>query len=140
MVGSLPVLITKKALTFAEVRESDQLWLELGGAEAQSRGLKNITDADVADWAQGMQDMLDCFVVGDIVVYLDGSFWTIDSEKVEFCGYFARHKLARLPRREALTDPRVQRSVLGTKIIRSNVNCRTGARTRCIGPITPCTI
>jgi hypothetical protein len=30
--------------------------------------------------------MLNSFEVGDIVVYLDGSFWTINSEKVEFDG------------------------------------------------------
>ncbi|MBL0924280.1 MAG: hypothetical protein IBJ12_07420 [Sphingomonadaceae bacterium] len=42
--------------------------MELGLAEARSRGLENITDVDVADWAEGMRDMLDCFEIGDIVV------------------------------------------------------------------------
>jgi hypothetical protein len=103
----------KKAFTFAEVRESDQSLFELGWAEARSRGLKNITDAEVAEWAEGMKDMLDCFEVGDIVVYLDGSYWTIDSEEIEFDGYFSHHKLDRLPHQEALINPHVLRSVLG---------------------------
>lgn len=103
----------KKAFTFAEVREIDKSLMELGLDEARSRGLKNITDADVAEWVEGRQDMLDCFEVGDVVVYLDGSYWKVDSENIEFEGYFARHKLDCLPHQEAWTDPPLLRSVLG---------------------------
>lgn len=104
----------KKAFTFAEVRECDQSLSELGWAEARARDLEHITtDADVADWAERMQDMLDFFEVGDIVVYLDGSYWKIDSGKIEFDGYFARHQFDRLPHRKATFDPSLLRSVLG---------------------------
>jgi hypothetical protein len=43
--------------------------------------------------------------VGDIVVYLDGSYWTADSTEVAFDGLYASHNLERLPHAEALSDP-----------------------------------
>ena len=57
--------------------------------------------------------MLDCFEVGDIVVYLDGSYWPMNSENVEFDGYFAHHKFERLPHRDAVAEPPLLLSVLG---------------------------
>jgi hypothetical protein len=102
-----------KSFTFAEVRETDIPLVELGRREAAARGLTGISDDEVAAWAGGMADTLDLFEVGDIVVYLDGEYWTVDSTDIAFDGYFARHQLDRLPHVEALSDPAHLNRVLG---------------------------
>jgi hypothetical protein len=104
-----------KSFTFAEVRETDIPLLELGRREVARRGLTAVSEAEIEEWAEGMAEMLDCFDVGDTVVYLDGSYWTVDSTEVEFEGYFARHKLAQLPHALALDDPAMLDKVLGDK-------------------------
>jgi len=95
----------RKSFTFAEVRETDIPLLELGRREAEARGLKDITDEQVADWAEGMADTLSYFEIGDIVVYLDGLYWRIDETDIAFKGFYAAHDLKRLPHVEALNDP-----------------------------------
>jgi hypothetical protein len=102
-----------KAFVFAEVRETDIPLIELGRREAKSRGLTTITETEIAEWAEGMAETLDCFNVGDVVVYLDGSYWTINSENIDFEGYFAHHRLDRLPHADAINDPDSLEAMLG---------------------------
>jgi len=103
----------RKSFTFAEVRETDIPLLELGRREAEARGLIDVTDEQVADWAEGMAETLDYFEVGDTVVYLDGLYWRIDETNIAFKGFYAAHDLERLPHAEALDDPDHLRRVLG---------------------------
>ena len=102
-----------KSFTFAEVRETEIPLIELGRREVEARGLKWISDEQIADWAEGMAETLACFEVGDIVVYLDGNYWTVDSTDIAFDGLYASHDLARLPHAEALGDPAHLRRLLG---------------------------
>jgi hypothetical protein len=102
-----------KSFTFAEVRETDIPLLELGRREAEARGLKDVSDEDVAGWAESMAEILSHFEVGDTVVYLDGWYWKIDDTDIAFDGYFAAHDFERLPHAEALSDPDHLRRVLG---------------------------
>jgi hypothetical protein len=102
------------AFTFAEVREADISLVELARREMKSRGLP-VGEDEIAEWAQAMSELLDCFEIGDLVVYLDGSYWKADSTNIEFTGDFATHKLDRLPHFEALTDPPHLEAVLGNK-------------------------
>src|SRR5262249_34930746 len=89
--------------------------IELGRREAKTRGLTEVTEDEIAEWAAGMAETLDCFDIDDIVVYLDGSYWTVDSTDIEFTGYYAHHKLGRLPHAEALSDPFRLNAMLGVK-------------------------
>ena len=102
-----------QSFTFAEVRNTELSLEELGRREARTRGLATVTEDELADWAAGMAEALDYFDVGDIVVYLDGSYWTIDATNVEFSGYYASHSLERLPHAEALSDPPRLSAILG---------------------------
>jgi hypothetical protein len=105
-----------RPFTFAEVRETDVPIAELGWREAKARGLSsNVTEEKIAEWAEGMIEALDPFDIGDIVIYLDGSYWTVDSTNIEFTGYFAKHQLERLPHAEALADESRLRAILGDK-------------------------
>lgn len=104
-----------KSFTFAEVRETDIPLLELGRREAEARGLEDITDEEVADWAEWMAETLDEFEVGDTVVYLDGRYWKHDATDIVFGGFYASHSLKRLPHAEALSDPAHLDRVLGDK-------------------------
>ena len=103
----------QKAFTFAEVRETDQSLLELGRRDLTARC--PVSENEIAAWAQAMSEVLDCFKLGDTVIYLDGSYWTVDATDVEFTGDFAAHKLAYLPHAEALSEPSRLQTVLGNK-------------------------
>jgi len=103
-----------KSFVFAEVRETDVPLIELGRREAEARNLLDfVSDKEIAEWAEGMAEALDCFEVGDIVVYLDGSYWRVDATDIVFDGYYASHNLARLPHAEALSDPAYLNRTLG---------------------------
>jgi hypothetical protein len=102
-----------KSFTFAVVRETDIPLIELGRREVEIRGLTTVTDEEIQEWADGMAETLEAFEVGDVVVYLDGSYWTIDSTNVEFDGYFASHKFDVLPHSVARADPAHLDRVLG---------------------------
>jgi hypothetical protein len=102
-----------KAFTFAEVRETDVPLVEFGRREVAARGLKDIPEAEIEDWAEGMAEMLDNFEIGDTIVYLDGSYWRIDERDIHFDGYYASHHLDRLPHAEALRDPALLDRFLG---------------------------
>ena len=102
-----------KSFTFAEVRETDASLVELGRREADRRGLTSVTDEEVEAWADSMAEALEHFEIGDVIVYLDGAYWKLDSVDVEFEGYFARHQLKKLPHAEALEDSERLRNVLG---------------------------
>jgi hypothetical protein len=104
-----------RAFTFAEVRETDLSLLELGRRESTARGLTNVSEDEIAEWAQGMSEAVDRFDVGDTIVYLDGSYWKVDETNIEFTGDFATHKLARLPHAEALPEPSRLQTTLGNK-------------------------
>ena len=94
----------RKAFTFAEVRASDISPVERGWEEVRIRGIE-ATEEEVNGWAESMAEAIEPFEVGDIVVYLDGEYFRLDSTDVHFEGYFAEHRLARLPHAEALADP-----------------------------------
>lgn len=102
-----------KSFIFAEVRETDIPLIELGRREVAARRLTNVSEQEIEEWAEGMGEALAEFEVGDIIVYLDGEYWHRDSTDIAFDGYFASHRLDRLPHAEALADPPLLRRVLG---------------------------
>lgn len=104
-----------KSFIFAEVRETEVSMVELGRREVEARGLTSVSNQEIAEWAAAMEETLSSFEVGDIVVYLDGSYWTVDAKDIAFEGYFANHKLDQLPHVQALSDPQYLRSVLGVQ-------------------------
>jgi hypothetical protein len=104
-----------KAFTYAEIRETDTPLVELGRREVLQRGLANVTDQEIEEWAEANAKEFDRFEVGQIVVYLDGEYFPLDAKDVAFEGYYARHDLAVLPHAEALNDPQALRSRLGDK-------------------------
>jgi hypothetical protein len=105
----------KKSFVFAEIAETDVSMQELGRREALARGLTDIDDNDVRDWAEAMTEALAPFAVGQIVVYLDGEYLPVDATDVAFTGYYAEHDFTRLPHFEALADPGRLRAVLGER-------------------------
>ncbi|TMJ11307.1 MAG: hypothetical protein E6G94_16315 [Alphaproteobacteria bacterium] len=102
-----------KAFTSAEVRETDVPLVEFGRREVAMRGLEHVSEAEIADWAEGMAEMLDNFEVGDTIAYLDGSYWQVDETGIHFDGYYASHRLDRLPHAEALQGPELLDRLLG---------------------------
>lgn len=102
-----------KAFTFAEIREIDISLEELGRKEVDRRGIPDVSEEEVKQWAIGMAEILEPFESGDIVVYLDGYYWNINAENIQFKGYFSSHNFDRLPHAEALKDPAILKKILG---------------------------
>src|SRR3546814_15134276 len=111
----IPCLTCRKSFTFAEVREMDIPLIEVGRREVVARGLTNVSEEEIAEWAEGMAEALDEFEVGDVVVYLDGHYWKRDAVNIVFGGYYVTLSLKRLPHAEALSDPALLDRVLGDK-------------------------
>ena len=104
----------RKAFTFAVVRETDTPLIEFARREVITRGIEEqVTDDELRDWVEDRAKILDFFDVGDVVVYLDGSYWTVDSTNVEFDGYFAFHSFEILPHALARDDPPLLNRTLG---------------------------
>ncbi len=96
----------KKAFTYAVIRHTDLSLVELGRREVESRGLTGkVTEEEIAEWAEAMAEDLEQFDEGQIVVYLDGSYFPVDATDVSFDGYFAHHDFKTLPHTEALEQP-----------------------------------
>ncbi|GAB5389374.1 MAG: hypothetical protein Alpg2KO_23420 [Alphaproteobacteria bacterium] len=105
-----------KSFTFAVVRETDESLIELGRKEVEARGISDsVTEEEIADWAEAMAADINRFEPGQIVVYLDGHYWPVDTVDIEFDGYFARHHLQRLPHILAAIDPALIDRLLGDK-------------------------
>ena len=102
-----------KAFTYAEIRETDIPLIELGRREVLRRGLTSVTEKEIEDWALAIQTDLADFPVGQLIVYLDGEYLPLNSKNIQFEGWYAKHKLEKLPHLEALKNPELLNSMLG---------------------------
>ena len=98
----------QKAFTYAVIKETDLSMVEIGVREVESRGLTDsVTQEEIEEWAEAMSEDLDRFEVGDIVVYLDGEYLSLQATDVSFDGYYAHHDFDKLPHALALNNPDV---------------------------------
>ncbi|NOX60176.1 MAG: hypothetical protein GXP29_15135 [Planctomycetes bacterium] len=111
----IPCSACKRSFTYAVIREIDEPLVEVGRREVAARGLNDIPEQDIIDWAEAMGDDLDRFKIGQIVVYLDGEYLELDSRNVSFDGYFAHHEFKTLPHADALERPEVLDKTLGAR-------------------------
>ena len=105
----------KTAFTYGVIKETEVPIVELGWREVAARGLDDVTEEEIEAWAEAMGEAFEPFEAGQTVVYLDGSYWSLDAKDVAFDGYFARHTLKTLPHAEALKRPEALREILGDK-------------------------
>src|SRR3546814_13186225 len=82
----IPCLTCRKSFTFAEVRETDITLIEFGRPEVVARGLPNVSEEELAEWAEGMAVAIDEFEVGELVVTLDGHYCTTAPVTISFGG------------------------------------------------------
>lgn len=96
----------RKALTFAEVRQTD-VPLEVLAREDLRRfwNGENPSQTEVDAWVSYMTQSLENFEVGTTVVYLDGRYFPVTEKPVSFIGDYAMHDLPLLPHAEALVSP-----------------------------------
>lgn len=104
----------KKSYTYAVVREIDTPLDELARRERTIRKLDDYVDEEgIADWVTFMTEELEPFSDGQIVVYLDGGYFSVEARDVAFTGIYATHELPVLPHFEALDEPALLDRVLG---------------------------
>lgn len=104
-----------RAFVYARVIETDRAYTDIAAEDARNRGLKNVTAEDVEAVAETMQAQMEAFSVGATLVYLDGKYFPIDTCAIDFEGFFAFHKLDRLPHAVALEDASYLSSFLGDR-------------------------
>ncbi len=107
--------VCAKSFTYGVIRETEVPVVELGRRELRRRGLENVSDQEIEDWAEAMESEFARFDLGQTVVYLDGHYWPLDARDIAFEGYFARHDLKRLPHAEALDRPEALMDLLADK-------------------------
>ena len=106
----------RKAYTYAVVREIDTSLVELGRREVKARGIEaSVTEKDIQEWAEAMDDDISRFDIGDIVIYLDGTYFEVGAKDVCFDGYFAHHQFSDLPHAMAVNDAEVLTQILGDR-------------------------
>jgi hypothetical protein len=94
----------RKAFTFAEGVEIEGTWEDLAREDIRSRLEEDPSDEDVASWIEGMKEITREVRAGVRYVVIDGSVIPADAKDVDFDGWHARHKFARLPQEEARSD------------------------------------
>ena len=91
-----------KAFTYAKVVEEDTTYEELSrriGLEASPQPNRIRVPTG---WAK---ELLEHYVPGETLVYLDGMYWPVGATTLNYEGWFAKHDLARVPQ---LVDDDVQ--------------------------------
>ncbi|MCA8970594.1 MAG: hypothetical protein KDC95_12445 [Planctomycetes bacterium] len=102
-----------KSYIFAEVRETDESLRDIGRRVLARQGYGDITDEELQEWCEHMEESLEDFDTGDVVVYLDGEYLRVDEKDVRFEGYYASHDLKELPHARALQNPAELKRILG---------------------------
>lgn len=103
----------RKGFIFARIVEVDSTYEDILAQDAKTRGLRNVTEKEISDYAAFMREMLEPFPIGATIVYLDGEYFLVDAANVEFEGIYAHHKLDRLPHAVARNESEYLRRVLG---------------------------
>jgi predicted RNA-binding Zn-ribbon protein involved in translation (DUF1610 family) len=103
----------RKAYTYGVIALTDRSLIDLGREEVKSRGLTNVSEQEIAEWAEGMSEAFEPFSIGETIVYLDGSYFSLDATDIEFDGYFAHHEFKVLPHKVAMSDTAQLDAILG---------------------------
>lgn len=104
----------RKSFTFARVVEVDRTYADIVHEDLAKRS-SAVDEEDVEQGAEWMAEALADVAVGDIVVYLDGSYLNIDITNFAYDGWFAQHDFDRLPHAVAREQPAALRDTLGDK-------------------------
>jgi len=106
----------RKAFTFATVVDVDLTYREIATRDLVNRGhdLADVED-DIPGAAEWLEAAMAPLPLGATVVYLDGGYFVVDETDIEFEGWFARHRLARLPHAKALQEPALLDAEMGDK-------------------------
>jgi len=103
-----------KAFVYAKIVEVDATYKDLISADYRRRGYKTVSNENIAQDADAMERALTPFRVGEVIVYFDGSYFSLEGDgPVEFEGWYASHKLDQLPHVVACNDPAHLRGLLG---------------------------
>lgn len=104
----------RKAFTFGRVVEVDRTYADIARDDFTARG-SSFDEEDIAGGAEWLAEAMADFNVGDIVVYLDGSFLKLDTTNFSYDGWFAQHDFDQLPHAAALKQPSALRDILANK-------------------------
>ena len=104
----------RKAFTFARVIDIDRSYVDIVSEDFSRRDIE-ASDDDIQESAAWMTDAFADLRVGDIVVYLDGAYLSVDTTNFAYDGWYAQHDFDRLPHAIALEQPNALQATLGDK-------------------------
>ncbi|RYZ15133.1 MAG: hypothetical protein EON61_01070 [Alphaproteobacteria bacterium] len=104
----------RKAFTFARVIDIDRTYEDIVREDFSRRDVEASED-DIQESAEWMAEAFADLTVGDIVVYLDGAYLSVDTTNFTYDGWFAQHDFDRLPHAVALEQPNALNETLGDK-------------------------
>jgi predicted RNA-binding Zn-ribbon protein involved in translation (DUF1610 family) len=102
----------RKAFTFARVIDVDRSYSDIVSEDFAARGEIASPD-DIEHCTHWMADAFADLVVGDLVIYLDGSYLRADTTNFAYDGWFAQHDFDRLPHAIAMEQAGALRDTLG---------------------------
>ncbi|RYG18110.1 hypothetical protein EON82_23035 [bacterium] len=103
-----------KTFTFARVIDVDRTYEDIVAEDFARRGVE-ASDEEIDEGAEWMAEAFADLTVGDIVVYLDGAYFSLGTKNFVYDGWFAQHEFDQLPHAVALVSPAALRETLGDK-------------------------
>ena len=104
-----------KAFVYGEIRHTEVPIIDIVRRDVKQRGLKTVTETEIRECAEAMEQEFKRFRAGTTVIYLDGSYFAVSTKNISFKGYYAKHKFTTLPHADALKRPEVLRATLGER-------------------------
>ncbi len=104
----------RKAFTFARVIDVDRTYADIVRDDLARRDIE-VNDEIVGEGVEWMTEAFADLKIGDIVIYLDGAYLSIDTTNFAYDGWYAQHDFDRLPHVVALKQPGALQATLGDK-------------------------
>ena len=104
----------RKPFVFAQVAEIDRTYQDIVRMDFKSRGYEPDPET-IENCALWMAEAVAELQLGEIVVYLDGCYFPVHQQAIEFEGDYAFHQFDRLPHAMALETTDALRNMLGEK-------------------------
>jgi isocitrate lyase len=104
----------RKVFSFAEAFETSESWAQIAERVMPRYGERKPTKAEVNDWIESMETLLQEVTVGQTYLYLDGWVISTDSDGVHLDGWHSSHDLDAVPHLAALAGTKAVDDVLGS--------------------------
>lgn len=94
----------RKAFTFSECVEIESTYEKIAKEDLKNLLNREIINKEIEDWVFEMKTFLLSAEIGKTYIILDGKLIDSTKRRIEFEGWYAKHKLDNLPQVEAINN------------------------------------